>query len=108
MPPFAYKTSVRINFFGINHRDISLVIKNLDSNKAHGCDNISTKAIQICGESIALPLKLLFETGLKEEKFPDIWKLTNIVPFHKKVEKNLLKAILLSACFLSSAKYLKE
>ena len=35
-------------------------------------DNISTKAIQICGESIALPLKLLFETGLKEEKFPDI------------------------------------
>ena len=47
--------------------------------------------IQICGESIALPLKLLFETALKEKKFPDIWKLANAVPVHKKEEKKLLK-----------------
>ena len=47
--------------------------------------------IQICSESIALPLKLLFETALKENKFPDIWKLANVVPAHKKDEKNLLK-----------------
>ena len=91
MPPFAYKTNVRINSFRINHNDISLTIKNIDSNKAHGCDNISIKMIQICGESIALPLKLLFETALKEKKFPDIWKLANVVPVHKKEEKKLLK-----------------
>ena len=72
MPPFLYKTNVRTNSFRINYNDISLIIKNLDSNKAHGCDNISIKIIQICGESIALPLKLLFETALKEKKFPDI------------------------------------
>ena len=47
--------------------------------------------IQICGESIALSLKLLFEKALKKKKFPDIWKLANIVPIHKKEEKNLLK-----------------
>ena len=49
------------------------------------------KVIQIYSESIALPLKLLFETALKEKKFPDIWKLANVVPVHKKEEKNLLK-----------------
>ena len=87
MLPFAYKTNVRINFFHINHNDISLIIKNLDSNKAHTCGNISKKMIQICGGSIALPLKLLFETALKEKTFPDIWKLANIVPVHKKEEK---------------------
>ena len=75
----------------LNHNDISSIIKNLDSNKAHGCDNISIKMIQICGESIAFPLKLLFETALKEKKFPDIWKLANVVPVHKKEEKKLLK-----------------
>ena len=75
----------------LNHNDISSIIKNLDSNKAHGCDNISIKMIQICGESIALPLKLLFETALKEKKFPDIWKLANMVPVHKKEEKTLLQ-----------------
>ena len=86
MPPFAYKTNVRINSFRINH-DISLIIKNLDSNKAHGCDNISIKIIQICDESIALPLKLLFERALKEKKFPDIWKLVNVVPVYRKEDK---------------------
>ena len=55
LPPFAYKTNFKINSFRINHNDISLIIKNLDSNKAHACDNISIKMIQICGESIALP-----------------------------------------------------
>ena len=45
VPPFAYKTNVRINSFRKNH--ISLIIKNLDSNKAHGCDNISIKMTQI-------------------------------------------------------------
>ena len=34
---------------------------------------------------------LVFETTLKEEKFPDIWKIANVVLFHKKEEKNLLK-----------------
>ena len=79
MAPFVYKTDVRINSVRMNHNDISLIIKNLNSNKAHGFDNI------------ALTLKLLFETKLKEKKFPDIWKLANVVPIHKKEEKKLLK-----------------
>ena len=36
-------------------------------------------------------LKLLFEAKLKEKKFPDIRKLANVVPVHKKEENNLLK-----------------
>ena len=90
MPPFAYKTNVRINSFHKTHNNISLIIKKLDSNKAHGWDNISIKVIQICDESIALSLKLLFKTTLKEKKFPDIWKLTNVFLFTKK-EESLLK-----------------
>ena len=56
MLPFTYKTNVRINSFRVNHNDISLTIKNLDSNKALGCDNMSIKKIQICGKSVVLPL----------------------------------------------------
>ena len=97
MPPFAYKTKVRIISFCINHNDISLIIKNLDLNKAHCFDNISIKMVQICGKSIGLLLKLLFETALKGKKFPDVWKLANVVPVHKKEEINLLK----SYCLIS-------
>ena len=88
MPPFAYKTKVIIYSFHINHNDILLIIKNLDSNKAYGCDNISIKMIQIRGEPIALPFKLLFEAALKKKNFPDIWKLANVVPVHKKEKQN--------------------
>ena len=56
IPPFAYKTNVRINSFRINHNDISLIIKNIDSNKAHGCDKIPMKMIQICGVNLLLCL----------------------------------------------------
>ena len=68
-----------------------LIIKTLDAKKTLGWDNISIKILQICGDPIALPLMLVFETTLKEEKFPDIWKIANVVPFHKKEENNLLK-----------------
>ena len=37
------------------------------------------------------PVKLLFENCLRTGIFPDQWKKTNIVPIHKKVDKQLLK-----------------
>ena len=39
--------------------------------------------IQICGQSIPLRLKLLFETELKDKKFPDIWKIENVAKYFK-------------------------
>ena len=59
--------------------------------KTHGWGNISVKMIQICGDPIALPLMLVFETALKGKIFPDIWKKVNVVPVHNQEEKNLLK-----------------
>ena len=36
------KTNVRINSFRVNHKDISLIIKSLNSNKAHGTNKKDT------------------------------------------------------------------
>ena len=47
--------------------------------------------IHICGNLFALPLMLVFATTLKEKKVRGIWKKANVVPAHKKEEKNLLK-----------------
>ena len=41
---------------------------------------------------LCLYSKLLFEIALKEKKFPDIWKLGNVVPVHKKEEIHFLKS----------------
>ena len=56
-------------FFLCNSKCYSLIIKTLDPRKGHGCNNISIKILQICGESIALPLKLIFEKALKTINF---------------------------------------
>ena len=102
LPPFACKTNVRIIFFCVSHNDTLLIIKNLDLNKAHSCGNISIKMRQICDVFTDFPLKLLFETAWKQEKFPSKWKLANVVSAHNK------KAIALSTYLLFLEKKLKE
>ena len=71
LPTLKYKTKSRLNYFNINEDDIFLIIKNLDSSKAHGWDNISIRMIKLCGKSIATPLKLMFKSMLEEGTFPD-------------------------------------
>ena len=66
------------------------------------------KIIQICGDPIALPLILGFETALKDKKIPDMWKKANVVPVHTKEENNLLKNHRLITLLLFLAKYLKD
>ena len=47
--------------------------------------------IKICDETIALPLKIIFDTALKSGSYPDKWKRANVVPVYKKESKNMLK-----------------
>ena len=60
------------------------LIRNLNTNKAHGYDDISASMIKICDCSIVEPLCLIFEKCLDTGKYPSIWKKANIVPVHKK------------------------
>ena len=64
--------------------------------------------IKICGESITVPLKIIFEQLLKEKKFPEVWEKANIVPVHKKEDKNLIKTIAQSVYFQSLVTFMKE
>ena len=91
LPPLKYRTNKKLNSFSIIEKDISLIIKALDSSKAHGYDNLSIKMIKLCEESIVIPLKIIFEESLECGVFPEIWKKANVVPVHKKEDKNLVK-----------------
>ena len=58
--------------------------------KAHGHDDISIRMIKMCDKSILKPLILSFENSTKSSYYPDIWKKSNIVPVHKKNDKQLV------------------
>ena len=58
---FLYRTNARITSFHVTKEDILVILKTYDSSKAYGRDNISIKMIKICGESITVSLKIIFE-----------------------------------------------
>ena len=88
LPYFCLKADKSLSSLEISETDIFAIIKNLDPNKSHGWDNLSIRMIKLCGKSITYPLKLIFEASLQEGTFPSCWKKANIVPVHKKEDKN--------------------
>ena len=67
--------------------DIYKIIKNIDTNKAHGHDMISIRMIKLCSISICKPLEIIFQNCLHSGKFPSKWKKANVVPNLKR-ERN--------------------
>ena len=78
------ETNEILEFFVFSSTDILNIITNLDSNKAHGYDNISVRLIKICGISICRPLEIIFSNCISQGVFPDYLKRANVVPVHKK------------------------
>ena len=45
---------------------------------------MSIRWLNICGDSIYKPLRLLFRASLDQGTFPLCWKKANVAPIHKK------------------------
>ena len=103
-----FLTHSRLNSLDFNEDEIIKIIRALNVNKAHGCDDISIRMIKICDKSLLKPLILLFENSIKDSCYSDIWKRSNIIPAHKKVTNDWLTVtdLFLFCPFL--VKYLKK
>ena len=66
------------------------IIRALDINKAHGHDEISVRMIKICDDAIIEPLSLIYKNCIENGTFPAIWKKSNIIPVHKKGDKQII------------------
>ena len=84
IPSFISRGLVSLQNMEIDLEKVLKLIRSLDTNKAHGCDDISSSMIKICDESIVEPLYLIFENCLKSGVYPPQWKKANIIPIHKK------------------------
>ena len=65
------------------------IIRSQKPNKAHGWDKVSVRMIKYFDSALVLPLKVAFLNCLSRVIFLDAWKCANVVPLHKKNEKNL-------------------
>ena len=80
---------ILINDFVISDEKILKIIRSLNPNKAHGWDEISIRMIKLSDVALVSPLKIIFTNCLRRGVFPEIWKCANVVPVHKKNEKNI-------------------
>ena len=52
---------------------------------------ISIRMLKICGNPTYKPLQLIFRSCIENGKFPSEWKKANVVPVHKKGNKQTLE-----------------
>ena len=71
--------------------DLAKIIQKLNPDKAPGYDMISIRMLKICGSSIYKPLQLIFRSCTENGKFTSEWKKVNVVPIHRKVNKQTLE-----------------
>ena len=70
---------------------LNAFIRALNIHKAHGHNDISIRMMKICDKSLSKSLILLFKNSTKLYHNPDTWKWSNIVPVHKKNDKELVE-----------------
>ena len=85
-------TSSRLYTLNINEEEIIKLIRSLNVHKVHGHDDISIRKIKICDKSILKPLIISFKNSTKLSYYPDIWKISNIIPVRKKNNKQLINS----------------
>ena len=100
-------TKGRIQTLCIGVSDVTKLIKALDVSKGHGHDGISVKMIKNCADSIAYPLTLVFQDSLVAGIFANDWKKCNIVPVHKKSDKQIFSNYRPFLFYRNAVKFLK-
>ena len=84
-------TDNRLSSVSFPQDGIAKIIQNLDPDKTHGHDNINIRMLKICVSSIYKPLEMIFKQCIETGVFPSEWKKGNVVPIHKKGDKQTLE-----------------
>ena len=84
------ETEARLTSISLLGNDILKIIRSLDINKTHGHDDISVRMVKICDDSIKKPLSIIYKNCITTGIYPNAWKKSNIVPVHKKGDKQFV------------------
>ena len=71
-----------------NPTRIEILLLKTNPNKAVGPDGIHGKVLKNCAHCLSLPLSILFKLSYYTCSLPADWKITNVVPVHKKGSKS--------------------
>ena len=81
-------TDAKLDQIRVTLHDVKLSIDKLLTSKAPGIDNISPYILKQTKHVIAPILHRLFNRSLFDCRFPSVWKLSNVIPIHKKESRS--------------------
>ena len=73
----------------ITEDDIRKLLENLKIDKSPGLDELHPRLLKELSSSLAIPLKLIFDSSLDAKKVPKDWKLAGVSAIFKKGSKSL-------------------
>ena len=85
-----FLTQSRLSSLDFSEDEALKIIRSLNIHKAHGHDDISIRMIKICDKLLLKPLTIFFQNSINSSCYPIIWKRSNMIPVHKKNNKQLV------------------
>ena len=76
---------------GITKQEVLNGLKKLKPKRSMGPDDVPPYIFKACAELFVTPLHYLFNLSVKNGAFPDVWKITKVVPVPKKGSKKDIK-----------------
>lgn len=87
IPNFEMLTNEKMQKINITETGVAKLLKELDSNKSFGSDEIHPKILKECHLQIARYLVLMFNQSLEVGETPEDWKKANVCPVFKSGNK---------------------
>ena len=82
-----FLTQSSLSCLDFNEDEIIKIIRVPNIHEAHSYDDISIRMTKIYDKSLLKPLIILFQNSTKSSHYPDVWNKSNIIPIHKKNDK---------------------
>lgn len=90
LPMFEAKTNSYLLNISCTALEVANLIEILNPNKATGPDAISNRMLKAVAKEVSVPLSIIFNRSFREGIFAEIWKVSNVLPLHKKGDKSIL------------------
>ena len=71
----------------VNVDKVKKILKNLSSSRSTGIDELDNFSLKLAGDYIAQPIHHIVCLSIIQSKFPCSWKVSKVIPLHKKDDK---------------------
>ena len=103
-----YKTNSRLDRINVTEKEVFDIISSLDSSKATGPDLVSAKMLKETSNSVTPSLTRLINLSLHDMVVPQGWKQANVIPLHKKGDRNFFSNYRPISLLNLTSKYVKK